>query len=214
MADTETIHQAAQTRVPFSAWLGMVLLFALFGAIVLAVIGPSQRTTDFEKRRVQKRLDALKAVKDEEKNLASYAWVDKNKGTVRIPIDRAMELTVAELSHKKPAAAYPIATPAAPTAPAAPSPAAPAPSPQAKGTPAAKGETGNQSQSGSKPAAAVTPAPAPPGTQPGPSATPAASPAAPSAKAPVSPTQTPTLKPAGSPLPVPGKDTSASPSPQ
>jgi len=36
----------------------------------------------------------------------------KNKGVARIPIDRAMELTVAELAQKKPAPAGPIATPA------------------------------------------------------------------------------------------------------
>src|SRR6266403_6190032 len=31
-------------------------------------------------------------IEDQDRNLATYGWVDKDKGTVRIPIDRAMEL--------------------------------------------------------------------------------------------------------------------------
>jgi hypothetical protein len=33
-------------------------------------------------------------IEDQDRKLATYDWVDKNKGTVRIPIDRAMELIV------------------------------------------------------------------------------------------------------------------------
>ena len=32
--------------------------------------------------------------------LEEYAWVDKAKGTVQIPIERAMELAIAELNSK------------------------------------------------------------------------------------------------------------------
>src|SRR3981189_2513186 len=31
-------------------------------------------------------------IEDQDRKLATYGWVDKDKGTVRIPIDRAMEL--------------------------------------------------------------------------------------------------------------------------
>ena len=37
MAKTEHV----QSPAPFSTWFGIVLLFVLFGAIVLAVIGPA-----------------------------------------------------------------------------------------------------------------------------------------------------------------------------
>lgn len=209
MADHESIRQAAQTRIPFSAWFGMVLLFLLFGAIVLAVIGPSQRGPDFEQTRVKKRLDALKTVQDEQKSLTAYGWVDKNKGTLRIPVERAMELTMADLARRKPTAAYAIAasSPAATTAaagPAGPTPAAPARPAEPKGSPSAKGQETNQSEVGNQPAAAVTPRPAAPGTQPGANATPAASPGAPSRNAPVAPSPSPKLSPPGSPLPVRG----------
>ena len=127
MADTQSARSIAYTRAPFSTWLGIVCLFVLFGLIVLAVIGPSPHTSDYEETRAKKRMEKLKTMHEEsQKELTTYAWVDKNKGVARIPIDRAMEVTVADLAQKKPAPAGPIATPAAQTAPAGASPAAPA----------------------------------------------------------------------------------------
>jgi len=130
MADTESARTIAYSRAPFSTWLGIVCLFVLFGLIVLAIIGPSPRTSDYEETRAKKRMEKLKALHEEsQKELTTYAWVDKNKGVARIPIDRAMEVTVADLAQKKPARAGPIATPAAQAPPTAGSPAAAA-SPQ------------------------------------------------------------------------------------
>ena len=190
MADTESLRQVAQSRAPFSAWLGIMFLFALFGVIVLAVIGPSPRGDNYEQTRAKKRFEILKTEREEDtKALTTYAWIDKTKGSVRIPIERAMQLTAAELAQKKPAPANPIATPAAPesAAPAGPGPAAaPAPSPSVKSTPKATSVAGPESENRGQPAAAANPPAAPPGTQPGASAT---------------PVQTP----AGTPLPVPGK---------
>ena len=128
MADTQSARSIAYTRAPFSTWLGIVCLFVLFGLIVLAVIGPSPRTSDYEETRAKKRMEKLKTLHEEtQKELTTYAWVDKNKGVARIPIDRAMELTVADQAQKKPAPAGPIATPASQAAPAGASPAAAAP---------------------------------------------------------------------------------------
>src|ERR1700757_836953 len=111
MANTESIREIAHSRAPLSTWLGIVLLFALFGVIVLAMIGPMPRGSDYEEMRAKKRMEQLKTVReDAEKALNTYAWVDKNKGVVHIPITRAMELTVADLAKQKPAAAGPIAT--------------------------------------------------------------------------------------------------------
>ena len=120
MAETQSTPSIAYSRAPFSTWLGIVCLFVLFGLIVLAVIGPSPRTSDYEETRAKKRMEKLKTLREEtQKDLTTYAWVDKNKGVARIPIDRAMEVTVADLAQKKPAPAGPIATPAAQAAPAA-----------------------------------------------------------------------------------------------
>src|SRR5579884_637199 len=111
MTDADSLRQIAHSRAPFSAWFGTVLLFLLFGAIVLAFIGPAKRKDDYEASRAQKRVENLKTLREADaKALTGYGWVDKAKGTVHIPIERAMQLTLVELSQKKPAAAYPIVT--------------------------------------------------------------------------------------------------------
>ena len=134
MADTESLRQVVHSRAPLSTWLGIVLLFVLFGVIVLAVIGPGPRGSDYEETRAKKRMENLKTSREEaEKALTTYGWIDKNKDVARIPIERAMQLTVADLAQKKPAPAGPIATPQ-PQTPAAPASPAPAGSPQPGGT--------------------------------------------------------------------------------
>ena len=210
MAEPESLRQIAHSRAPLSTWLGIVLLFALFGVIVLAVIGSVPRRSDYEETRAKKRAEILKTTRDEAaKALTTYGWIDKNKGVAHIPIARAMELTVAQLAQQKPAPAGPIATPEpqAPGGAAAPS-AAPLPSPQPSGPPKPASIARPGSESRGQPAAAVNPAPAPPGTQPGASASPSTSPAPSAAQpSPAGPTSSPlpATSPAGSPSPVPGK---------
>ena len=44
---------------------------------------------------------SLSTYRDEQNvKLTGYGWVDQGKGQVRIPIERAMELTVTELNRK------------------------------------------------------------------------------------------------------------------
>jgi hypothetical protein len=218
MAEQDSLRQIAHARTPFSTWFGVVLLFALFGLIVFAVIGPSSRTDTYESSRAKKRAENLKALReDAAKSLTSYAWVDKTKGTARIPIERAMELTMAELKTKKPGPGGPIVT-----APAAASAQAPAtsssattasPVPKGKGTPKPTSVEGPDSENRGQPAAATNPAKAPAGTQPGANATPAGS-ASPSSAAPAA-SASPMVNPAtsGSPLPVRGASPPPSASP-
>src|SRR6266513_5865823 len=137
MVGTESLRQVVHARAPWSVWFGIVLLFALFGVIVLAIIGPAPRGSDYEETRAKKRVENLKTVREEaDKALNTYGWIDKTKGLARIPIERAMELTVAELAKQKPAPAGPIATPeaqATASAPASAIPRAPAASPKPGG---------------------------------------------------------------------------------
>ncbi len=162
MAKPELSRRIAYSPAPFSTWLGVVLLFILFGVIVLAVIGPSPRGSDYEQMRAKKRTERLNALREEnEKELTTYAWVDKNKGVARIPINRAMELEVAELAQKKPAPAGPIATPATQASPAGASPAAPQ----------GAAVSGSLSSGAASPSPAVQQAPSPPAS-PAPATTP------------------------------------------
>jgi hypothetical protein len=210
MADPESIRQAVHARAPFSAWLGVVVLFLLFGVIVLAVIGPAPRGDTYEETRAKKRIDMLKTARDSDaKELGTYGWIDQNKGVVRVPINRAMQIAVAELAKQKPAPAYPIAAPAAQPSPAAgvavASPAPPSAAPQSSGTPKAISVAGPESENRGQPAAAANPPAAQPSTQPGASATPAASPKSAAVQPPVAPTPTSSPSTPGSPLPVRGK---------
>ncbi len=184
MADSESLRRIAYSPTPFSTWLGIVCLFVVFGLIVLAVIGPLPRGSDYEEARAKKRMERLKALHEEnQKALTTYAWVDKNKGVARIPIDRAMELTVADLAQKKPVPAGPIATPppaqASPAAAVIPAPGSPAPagsptSGAAQPSPQAGAPASPQGAAvSSPPASAMLPSPAaqhspPPSSSPAP----------------------------------------------
>ncbi len=170
MAGTESLRQVARGRTPLSAWFGIVLLFALFGVIVLAIIGPWPRTSDYEETRAKKRVENLNTLREEaDKALTMYGWIDKNKGVARIPIERAMELTVTDLAKQKPAPAGPIATPpetqvtaGAGASPALASPA-PAGSPQSGGASPAASPAAQTPASPSPAAQSSPPSPASPG---------------------------------------------------
>ena len=205
MAVSATPQTPERSPISFGAWLGIVLLFLFFGIFVLVLVAATPHGNNYEAKRAEAREkklhDARNAAAQE---LNSYAWVDKGKGIARIPIDRAMELTLRDLASKKPAPANPIEAPAPTPAPAAsPAPAvSPAPAlPGASGTPKPTSVQGINSENRGQPAAASNPPGAIPGTQPGPGATPAASPPPPSGKPAVSPSATPEQKPAGTPPP-------------
>src|SRR5205809_1899423 len=190
--------------ISFGAWLGIVLLFLFFGIFVLVLVSATPHGDNYEAKRAEAREkksnDARNAATQE---LNSYAWVDKGKGIARIPIDRAMQLTLRDLASKKPALANAIEASAQTPAPAAsPAPAiSPAPAAGASGTPKPTSVQGINSENRGQPAAASNPPGAIPGTQPGPGAAPAASPSPPSGQPAVSPSPMPEQKPSGTPSP-------------
>src|ERR1700720_4915266 len=93
--------------------LVMVLLFCGF---VFFLVSQGQSIPNVEEVKAQGRLKNLADLNSEnQKVLAQYRWVDKSKGVVGVPIDRAMELVVAELQSNKPHPAGPVAPPPAPT---------------------------------------------------------------------------------------------------
>ena len=207
MADVTSPPTAARPPISFGAWLGVVLLFLFFGIFVFVLVAATPHGNNYEQKRAEarkKKLNDARTAAAQELN--SYAWVDKGKGVARIPIDRAMQLTLRDLASKKPEPANPIATPAEAAAPAA-SPPAPAVSPAASlnATPKPKALVGPESENRNQPAAAGNPPGAIPGTQPGPGMTPAVSASPSSRQPPVSPSPMPEQNPPGTPAPAPGK---------
>ena len=200
MAVSAASQTPERTPISFRAWLGIVLLFLFFGIFVLVLVAATPHGNNYEAKRARAREEKLKTTRDAAtKELSAYAWVDKAKGVARIPIDRAMQLTMRDLASKKPAAANPIETAALTPAPApVASPAPPvSPAPTAAGasaTPKPTSVQGATSENRGQPAAASNPPGAIPGTQPGPGATPAASPP-PSGQPAVSPSPQPEQKP-------------------
>lgn len=213
MANPEISHPVQRPAGSLGAWFGIVVLFFAFGLIVAVLIRVSPHGNELEAKRAAARSEKLaKLREDSDKALHGYAWVDKAKGTARIPIERAMELTVADLSQKQPEPAGPIETPSPAAAPASPAgSAAPAastsPGPSSPPKPASIGGVTTE------PAAVVQPRNAAPGTQPGASATPAATTGSQSAVAPVAPTATPIQTSAGTPIPAAGATPVPSPKP-
>src|SRR3954468_21439973 len=192
----------------FSTWIGVVLLFALFGLIALVVVRAAPRGNSYEKKRAETRFKKLEdAQKENAAALNSYSWGDKTKGIARIPINDAMKLTLAELAQKKPTAAGPIAAESPGPAPAAN--ANPSAAPVSNATPPPAASPAPTSSGGHEPehqpAATSNPPAAPPKTQPGANSSPAASAPPASAKSQVSPSPSVGATPPGTPLPVRGK---------
>jgi hypothetical protein len=205
MADMTSPATGARAPVSFGAWLGVVLLFLIFGIFVFVLVAATPHGNNYEQKRAEAREKKLNDARNAAiQELNSYAWVDKGKGVARIPIDRAMQLTLRDLASKKPAPANPIATPAEAQAASTPPPPAASPVASAGGTPKPTSVTGPSSENRGQPAAASNPPNALPGTQPGPGATPAAS-AQPRAEPAASPSPMPERNPPGTPAPAPGK---------
>jgi hypothetical protein len=94
----------------------IVFLFALFAAFFFFVryfyhpaetlpqnAAAEKLPKDLEWRATAAaRRTTLRATKDEQaKQLSSYGWVDQKSGVVRLPIERAMELTAQQYGKKQ-----------------------------------------------------------------------------------------------------------------
>lgn len=95
----------------FVAGIIMIALFWGLNEWIRSAVtdGSQEEIVRAEERR--KNLAALEEANARE--LLEYSWVDRGAGTVRIPIQRAMELELASLNSGEPTAAYPIDTLAA-----------------------------------------------------------------------------------------------------
>jgi|GEM_PF-533334 len=188
---------------PKKARAGFPFLWTIVGLGLIAFVAVIMRVVpsgaDYDTRRRGERLRNLEeTLRDARAKLDAYAWVDQEKGIVRLPIERAMELTVAEFKAqgvtpsdvkaqstgtnlipaylKTEAPAAPAEGEAAPatgeTAPAAgeaaPAPAAETPATEAPATPAPS-PAAEATGPAPAPSPETAPTPAPADDQPAPS---------------------------------------------
>ena len=112
-------------------FVGLVLVL-LIGGLIALVTWQRQGTPTYDQQRRELRLKNLVELNAEnQKVLTQYHWVDKNKGIVGLPIERAMQLVLSDLQASRPHPAGPINNPAP-----APAGAAASQGTQPAGTPA------------------------------------------------------------------------------
>jgi cytochrome c len=91
---------------------GVVMVFLFFGLSLFLVMA-RQTIPTVDENRSEQRLKILSDLNAEnEKDLHQYRWIDRSKGVVGIPIDRAMDLVLIDLQSNKPHPAGPLVTPA------------------------------------------------------------------------------------------------------
>jgi hypothetical protein len=90
-------------RTPVFTALVVILCFAAFVWLARKIYTPNAATVQAVEgvRTPEERVKLLKEHRDKEAAEAtSYAWVDQKAGVVRLPIDRAIELTVRDHAKK------------------------------------------------------------------------------------------------------------------
>ena len=106
-----------------------IFAFALASCIGLGLVllGIDQMFNVLMREEVAEKVlrpesSALRALRaDEQAKLTHYQWVDQKKGVLRVPLERAMELTLAEWAARP--QGFVAGTPDPAAAPAAPAPA-------------------------------------------------------------------------------------------
>jgi hypothetical protein len=76
--------------------------FAIFGLILLVAYMPNKVAPagDGVKTPEQRKAILAELHGKEQTAATSYGWIDKEKGVVRLPLDRAVELTIQEHGKK------------------------------------------------------------------------------------------------------------------
>lgn len=96
-------EQTDDPRASSTALVGVVGVFLL---VIIVVWLQAMFNKELQDERLAKQVKPRVASLDEfrarqDAKLRSYGWVDRERGTVFIPIERAMEITVRELSDER-----------------------------------------------------------------------------------------------------------------
>ena len=90
-------------RTPVFTAIIVLLCFAGFGWLALKIYTPHAYTVDKiegVKTPVERKALLVEHRTKELEESTTYGWVDQKAGVVRLPIDRAIELTVKEQAKK------------------------------------------------------------------------------------------------------------------
>ncbi len=99
-----TVQKRPLDTVKLAAWSTAIAGTFLLMVILIWTMYHYMRPEDLNAARVQERRQFLQDIKaTEAQQLNHYAWRDRDKGLVILPIDRALELTLQEWQN--PAAA-------------------------------------------------------------------------------------------------------------
>lgn len=102
-SETEVLHQPepSDRRLLLSAvgWIGVFFIFALIVFIAYVQQQPREVGTVDQEARFQIRYQTEATQKE---LVTSYSWVNQAEGVVRIPVERAIELTLEELEPATP----------------------------------------------------------------------------------------------------------------
>ncbi len=116
-------EKTQKNRVSLPMIVTGLVMILLFVGLAIFLVSQRENIPTVDEQTGQVRLKNLAELNAEnQKILTQYHWVDKNKGVVGIPINRAMDLIVAQLQADKPHAAGPINSPSASAAAASPPP--------------------------------------------------------------------------------------------
>ena len=106
---SDKTHSLSERNHPYLP--GLWLAAGFLGLASLGfLLRPAGVTPDtILEKAAMERWDRLQKLKTEqEKDVTSYGWIDKDKGVARIPVEKAMEIVAAKLRAENPRPAYPI----------------------------------------------------------------------------------------------------------
>jgi hypothetical protein len=100
MSDASSAHESKGSF--FATLVAAVGGFAIFGLILVVAYLPHQPAPAGDGVKTpEERKAALAELRGKEQSAATtYGWIDKENGVVRLPIDRAIELTIQEHAKK------------------------------------------------------------------------------------------------------------------
>lgn len=90
-------------RTPVFTTVLVLLCFALFGWLALRYYVPRyapERRVEGVRTPAERKALLAEVRGKEQAAVGSYAWLDRDAGRVRLPVQRAMELTVRDLAKK------------------------------------------------------------------------------------------------------------------